>query len=61
VHEAVPVAITDGINPRSKAVPIRLTIPLSDLEPGRYDCQITVLDASAQKASFWRAPIAIVQ
>jgi VWFA-related protein len=61
VHEAVPVAITEGINPRSKAVPIRLTIPLADLEPGRYDCQITVLDASAQKVSFWRAPIAIVQ
>jgi VWFA-related protein len=61
VHEAVPVAITEGINPRSKAVPIRLTVPLTELEPGRYDCQITVLDASAQKASFWRAPIAVVQ
>jgi VWFA-related protein len=61
VYEAVPVAITDGINPRSKAVPIRLTIPLTELQPGRYDCQITVLDSSAQKASFWRAPIAIVQ
>jgi VWFA-related protein len=61
VHEAVPVAITDGMNPRSKAVPIRLTVPLVGLEPGRYDCQITVLDSSAQKASFWRAPIAIVQ
>ena len=28
--------------------------------PGRYDCQVTVLDPSGQKAAFWRVPIAVI-
>jgi VWFA-related protein len=60
VFETAPVAVTDGLEARSKAVPLRFNVSLADLPPGRYDCQVTVLDPSAQKANFWRAPIAIV-
>jgi len=37
-------------------------VPLGDesLTAGRYDCQVTVLDATAQKVAFWRAPIVVV-
>ena len=28
--------------------------------PGRYDCQVTVLDPDTQKAAFWRMPLAVV-
>ena len=30
------------------------------LAPGRYDCQVTVVDPTGQKAAFWQAPVAIV-
>jgi hypothetical protein len=61
VLEGAPQAVVDGMNPRSKAVPLRFDLTLGDLSPGSYDCQVTVLDTTDQKAAFWRAPIVIVQ
>jgi hypothetical protein len=43
------------------AVPVEFEIPLSGIAPGKYDCQITVLDPVEQKAAFWQAPILIVR
>ena len=60
VFETQPVAVTGGLDLRSKAVPLRLSIPLETLVPGRYDCQVTVLEPGGQKAAFWRAPVVIV-
>jgi VWFA-related protein len=60
VLETQPVAVTDGLDARSKAVPVRLSIPLDELSPGRYDCQVSVLDPNGRKVAFWQAPIAIV-
>jgi len=60
ILDAPPVAVVDGLDPRSKAVPIRFSVPLDGLTPGRYDCQVSVLDASSQKVAFWRAPIVVV-
>ena len=54
------MAVAEGLDPRSKAVPLRLSVPLDALVPGRYECQVTVLDPVGQKAAFWRAPIVIV-
>jgi hypothetical protein len=45
---------------KSKAVPVKLTIPLGSLAIGDYLCQITVLDSTGQKAAFWQAPLKIV-
>ena len=61
VFETEPLAVVDGMDPRSKAVPIRFSIPLKDLPAGRYDCQVTVLEPSGQKIAFWQAPIVLVQ
>ena len=58
--ETQPMAVTNGLNPRSKAVPLRLSIPLENLTPGPYECQVTVLEPGGQKAAFWRAPVVIV-
>jgi hypothetical protein len=60
VFETQPVAVTDGLDLRSKAVPLRLSIPLETLPPGRYECQVTVLEPGGQKAVFWRAPVLLV-
>jgi VWFA-related protein len=61
VFETEPLAVVDGMDPRSKAVPLRFTIPLQGLPPGRYDCQVTVLEPAGQKVAFWQAPIVLVQ
>ena len=58
--ETGPLAVVDGLDPRSKAVPLRMSVPLSDLEPGTYEAQVTVLEPDSQKAAFWRAPVVIV-
>lgn len=58
--ESAPVGVDEGMDARSKAVPVRFSVSLADLPPGRYDCQITVLDPGGQKSNYWRAPIVIV-
>ena len=58
--ETPPIAVTEGMDPRSKAIPLRFSVPLGDFPTGRYDCQVTVLDPQGQKAAFWQAPIVIV-
>ena len=61
VFETQPLPVVDGLNVRSKAVPIRLTVPLDKVPPGRYDCQVVVIEPTGQKVAFWQAPIAVVQ
>jgi VWFA-related protein len=58
--ETAPLAVTDGLDAKTKAVPLRFSLPLESLTPGRYDCQVTVLDSTAQKVAFWRAPIVVI-
>jgi VWFA-related protein len=59
--ETPPLPVTDGLEPRSKAVPVRFSIPLESLTPGRYDVQVTVANPAGQKVTFWRAPVVVVQ
>jgi len=59
--ESAPVQITDGLNPDTKAVPVRFSVPLAKLEPGKYTCQVTVLEPSAQKFAFSRAQMYLLQ
>src|SRR5581483_3381752 len=56
-----PLPVTEGWDPKSKAVPLRFSLPLSKLQPGKYDCQVTVLDPTTQKANFWSTPVTLVQ
>jgi VWFA-related protein len=58
--ETAPLPVTDGLDARSKAVPLRFSVPLGELATGRYECQVTVLDTTGQKAAFWRAPVVLV-
>jgi VWFA-related protein len=60
VYETAPLAVVEGLSPKTKAVPLQFTIPLEGIAAGRYDCQVSVLDPTAAKATFWRAPIVII-
>ena len=53
--ETAPLQVTQGLNDKSKAVPLRFSVPMSKLQPGRYTCQVSVLDPTAQRFAFWRA------
>jgi hypothetical protein len=52
--------VTQGLDAKSKAVPLRFNLSLEKLPPGQYDCQVTVLDPTGQKAAFWQAPIVLI-
>jgi VWFA-related protein len=61
VFETPVLAVTDGLDPKSKAVPLWFSVPLRTLAPGKYDLQVTVAKPGSDKVAFWRAPIVIVQ
>jgi VWFA-related protein len=54
-----PIAVTPQTSARFMSVPLNFNIELDSLAPGRYDCQVSVLDPTDGKSSFWRAPIEI--
>jgi VWFA-related protein len=58
--ETQPVEVAEGLSNRLKTMPLQFRIPLNDLAPGKYDCQITVLDPNGQKAAFWQAPVVLL-
>src|SRR6266436_7924520 len=58
--ETQPIEVTGGLNNRLKTMPLSLSIALSQLAPGKYDCQVTVLDPTGQKGAFWQAPVMLV-
>ncbi|HEY9142224.1 MAG TPA: VWA domain-containing protein [Bryobacteraceae bacterium] len=59
--ESAPLEVSQGLNDKSKALPVRFSLPLSKLQPGRYTCQVSVLNPTAQKFAFWRAPMVLMQ
>jgi VWFA-related protein len=61
VFETPVLAVTDGLDPKSKAVPLWFSVPLRTFAPGKYDVQVTVAKPGSDKVAFWRAPIVIVQ
>jgi len=45
---------------RPETVPVRLMVPLKDLAPGRYICQINVVDEVGRKFAFPRTPLVVL-
>lgn len=60
VLETPPIAVAPNNATRLGVAPLSFSVDLKDLSAGEYDCQVTVLDPSTNRASFWRAPIRLV-
>jgi VWFA-related protein len=45
---------------RDATLPVWLTVPLKDISPGKYDCQVNLIDDFGRKFSFSRAAIAVL-
>jgi VWFA-related protein len=58
--ETPPLPVSDGLNNRLKTVPLKFSLALNKLVPGKYNCQVTVLDPVGGKASYWQAPVVLV-
>jgi hypothetical protein len=59
--ETEPLIVKDGLNAKSKALPVRFAVPLSSLKPGKYTCQVSLFDLAAQKRSYTRADVYVTQ
>jgi VWFA-related protein len=60
VFETPPIQVSTVGTQSSKPMPLRFTVPLTDIRTGLYNCQVTVLDPEGQRASFWEAPIEVI-
>jgi VWFA-related protein len=60
VMETQPLEVSPNPNTRLQVAPMNFTVDLSSLTPGKYDCQVTVLDPDGQKSAFWQAGITVV-
>jgi VWFA-related protein len=58
--ETQPMEMTQGMNNRLQTMPFSFSIPLNQVPPGDYNCQISVLDPTGKKASFWQAQVKVV-
>jgi VWFA-related protein len=58
--EAGPLDETEMADTRPEAVPVKIQVPLKDLAPGRYTCQINVIDEVGRKFAFPRSPMVVV-
>jgi hypothetical protein len=58
--ETAPLSITRTLDNRLKTAPVQFSVPLTQLVPGDYNCQVTVLDPATGKAAFWKAPVVVV-
>jgi VWFA-related protein len=60
VFETQPMAVTPAATSRLGTVPLSFSIGLNQLPPGQYDCQVTVLDPTETKGTFWQGQIMLV-
>jgi len=57
--EAGPIAATDLASTRPNAVPVQMQVPLKGVAPGRYICQINVVDEVGRKFAFPRTAMVV--
>jgi VWFA-related protein len=56
-YESQPLAVSPGSTTKLAALPLTFNLGLANLPPGDYRCQVTILDPTDGKATFWQAPI----
>ena len=59
--ETAPILVTPSASGHIGVSQFSFSFALSDLAKGEYDCQVTVLDPTTGKTSFWRSPVVLVE
>ena len=60
-YTSAPVRLTQTMSDRPGVMPVRFQIPLSALAPGKYTCQVNIIDEKAAKFAFPRAELVVVR
>ncbi len=61
VFETQPLLIREELKPHSKAMALRLRVPLGSVPAGELVCQVSVVDPAGQKVAFWQARVKVVR
>ncbi len=61
LYETPPQSVIPSATSRLGTMGLNFDLGVDSLPRGSYDCQVTVIDPSTQKAAFWRASILLVQ
>ncbi|MGB6941855.1 MAG: VWA domain-containing protein, partial [Bryobacteraceae bacterium] len=59
--ESAPVRVTKPKSGRQNTLAFEFQMPLSNIPPGRYTCQVSVIDEQARKFGYARAPLVVLQ
>ena len=60
MFESEPLKVSIKSETKREAAPVEFQIPLDDLAPGEYVCQVNVIDEIDRKFAFHRAPIVLL-
>ena len=60
MFESEPLRVSETGEAKRKATPVEFQIPLNELAPGEYVCQVSVIDEIARKFAFRRTPIVLL-
>jgi hypothetical protein len=60
ISESEPIRVTETPKARPHMAPFQFQTALAKLSPGRYTCQVNVVDELGRKFAFSRAPVVIV-
>jgi hypothetical protein len=60
VFETPPITVKDDLGRKWRTLPVKLSVSLSSLPVGAYDCQVNVLNPATQKSAGWRSTISVV-
>jgi hypothetical protein len=58
--EVGPIDATEVAPTRPEAVPVKIQVPLNAVAPGRYTCQLNVVDEMGRKFAYPRTPLVVV-
>jgi VWFA-related protein len=61
VLDTAPLAVVANGASRLGMMPFSFHFGVEGLAQGKYECQVTVLDPSSGKSTFWRAPIQLIR
>jgi VWFA-related protein len=59
--ESAPVRVTKAKSGRPNTLAFEFEMPLANIPPGQYTCQVSVIDEQARKFGFARAPLVVLQ
>jgi VWFA-related protein len=60
VLQTKPFSAHQLLMKRSGVLPVRIQVPVNDIKPGRYACQVNVIDEFGRKFAFLRTDLAVL-